>query len=444
MSSSSEIKAQLLFVLNKIDEAIRQYKEKANHENILKQQEDLMNENSPNFFVKITSIKSQVESLQKILEEIYNIDKINKLESDIKKKEKLIKELKVERHILNNIVKEQNKGINEFLSKFNSSKEQKNLSEQIKIVKDENHKNKELYKDITNRIKTQINEIDTLEKKCLIIKQNIEFQKKKQVKAEKKTFKEEKENWDIKEFGENLEEMEEAEKNIINAINIEEKNYRIEINEQNEIIKKINIDINKIDLKIKNLIQEKNLDKNKKKNKIRGRSATNIQKNKNSTKNLQSRGNKRNLSSCKQRTKINNNNNLKNNKIINTEKITMIRNPNYNFKKNDKITKPFEIEKFNGFSKTKRSLINEGKNYTTMFNENKTLKLASFNDNVENKTINIPKNKNKKFKGAIILKEIESLKSEIQNTLKNNVVILNENENAKNIIKYNYIGKTIF
>ena len=48
------------------------------------------------------------------------------------------------------------------------------------------------------------------------------------------------------EFGGDIEKLEEAEKNLINEINIEEKNFRMEINEQKDIIQKININIKKV------------------------------------------------------------------------------------------------------------------------------------------------------------------------------------------------------
>ena len=181
MSSSAEIKEQLLFVSNKIDEAIKQIHESKTQEIRAKQQEEILNDNSPNFIGRITSLKSQVESIQKNLEEVYNIDKVNQLESDIKKKEKILRELKGERFILNNVVKEQNKGINEFLSKFDSTKEQKELSDLIKKVKEENHNIKEIYKEMTNKMKEQKNKIDALEKRCKIIKQNIPEEISKEV-----------------------------------------------------------------------------------------------------------------------------------------------------------------------------------------------------------------------------------------------------------------------
>jgi chromosome segregation ATPase len=301
MSSSAEIKEQLLFVSNKIDEAIKQIHESKTQEIHVKQQEEILNDNSPNFIGRITSLKSQVESIQKNLEEVYNIDKVNQLESDIKKKEKMLRELKEEKFILNNVVKEQNKGINEYLSKFDSTKEQKELSDLIKKVKEENHNIKEIYKEMTNKMKEQKNKIDALEKRCKIIKQNIEFQKKKQMKEVQKTSKEEKSDGEEDDYGSDVEKMKEVEKNIINEINIEEKNYRTEINEQMDIIKKLNADISKVNFKIKNLVQEKKMDEIKRKNRMRGRSTTKIQSNQNATKNTQIRDNKRHLSNYKPR-----------------------------------------------------------------------------------------------------------------------------------------------
>jgi len=421
MSSSAEIKEQLLFVSNKIDEAIQQIHEYKTQEIHIKQQEEILNDNSPNFIGRITSLKSQVESIQKNLEEVYNIDKVNQLESDIKKKEKMLRELKGERFILNNVVKEQNKGINEYLSKFDSTKEQKELSELIKKVKEENHNIKEIYKEMTNKMKEQKTKIDALEKRCKIIKQNIEFQKKKQMKEVQKTSKDEKSDDEEDDYGSDVEKMKEVEKNIINEINIEEKNYRTEINEQNDVIKKLKADITKINFKIKNLVQEKKMDEIKRKNKMRGKSSTKIHSNQNEAKNTQTRDNKRHLSNYKPRPNQNNANLLKNNKISNTEKRAMLRTPNFVGKDGERFTKPFEIKKFNDLSNKN----NDEKNYTTTtFNDNKKMKLTAFNDNVAISGIN---EKNvKSNKGAIALKEIMNLKNEIQNALKNNIVVLDE------------------
>ena len=141
MSSNAEIKEKLLFVCNKIDEVLRQNHEAKTKEIPIKIPEEtfIQDNNSPNYFTKINSLKSQMEQIQKNLEEIYNIDKVNQLESEIKEKEQILKTLKNENKLLNHAVKEQNKGINEYITKFDSTKDIQDLTEQLKKVKEENH-----------------------------------------------------------------------------------------------------------------------------------------------------------------------------------------------------------------------------------------------------------------------------------------------------------------
>ena len=253
------------------------------------------------------------------------------------------------------------------------------------------------------------------------------------MKEVQKTFKDEKSDEEEDEFGGDINKMEEAEKNLIDEINIEEKNFRMEINEQNDRIKKIRANMNKIDFKIKNLKQEKKLDEIKKKNRTKGRSTTKYQpsSNQNINKNMQTRDNKRRLSNYKQKGSPNDNN-LKNNRANYTDKRINLRTPNFIVKDSEKFTKPFEIKKFNDLSKNNRNSNNDEKNYT-MF-ENKKLKLGPFNENSSNldtKSTNyekIPRKKNNK--GISALKEIEILKNEIQNALRTNIVILNNNGDA--------------
>ena len=166
------------------------------------------------------------------------------------------------------------------------------------------------------------------------------------MKEVQKTLKEEKSEEEEDEFGDDIEKMEEAEKNLINEINIEEKNFRIEINEQIDRINRINTDIKKIDFKIKNLRQEKKLDEIKKKNRTKGKSTTKYQPNLNSTKTIQNRDNKRHYSNYRQKHSPNTNinNNLKTNKINNIEKRTLLRTPNFLVKNSERFTKPFEIK----------------------------------------------------------------------------------------------------
>ena len=155
MSSNEEMKVKLMFVCKKIDEVLKQNHEMKTKEISMKSPEENIMDNSPNFIGRINSLKSQMESLQKNLEEVYNIDKVNQLESEIKEKEQILKTLKNEKKLLNHAVKEQNKGINEYITKFDSTKDIEDLSEQLKKVKEENHSYKAIYKELNNKIKTQ-------------------------------------------------------------------------------------------------------------------------------------------------------------------------------------------------------------------------------------------------------------------------------------------------
>ena len=421
MSSNAEMKEKLLFVCNKIDEVLRQNHESKIKEISIKPPEDNFSDNSPNFIGKINSLKSQMTSPQKNLEEIYNIDKVNQLESEIKEKEQILKTLKNETKLLNHAVKEQNKGINEYITKFDATKDIQDLTEQLKKVKEDNHSYKATFKELSNKIKSQSTYIDKLENKCKKIKQNIEFQKKKQMKEVQKNLQEEKEEKEEDEFDGNIEKMEEAEKNLINEINIEEKDFRIEINEENQVIKNINNEILNINNKLKQLKNEKKLEEITKKNRKKTKSTTKYRPNNKSDKdknNIPIKDNKRRLSNYKPKQNPNLEINLKNNKTNNTEKRTHLQTPNLLDKKSEKITKPFEIGKFNSIAKDVKS-INDEKN-NTMFNLKKYEK---------------QKKKNNNGKGASALKEIENLKSEIQKALKNNIVILDIDDIKNNYYK---------
>ena len=428
MSTNAEIKQKLLFVCNKIDEVLRQNHEAKSKEIQLKPPEDNLTDNSPNFIGRINSLKTQMELLQKNLEEIYNIDKVNQLESEIKEKEQILKSLKSETKLLNHAVKEQNKGINEYITKFDSTKDIQDLSEQLKKVKEENHSYKSVFKEINNKIKTQTTTIDKLENKCKKIKQNIEFQKKKQMKEVQKNLNEEKEDKEEDEFEGNIEKMEEAEKNLINEINIEEKNFRMEINEANLTMKNINDEIKRKNSQIKKLKNEKKMEEITKKNRRKIKSITKYQSNGKLANNNQNKEAQRRYSNYKPKKSPNIGFNIKNNKTTNTDKRANIQP----VKNNEKLTKPFEIKKFNPIKTIDK--LNDEKN-NTMFNihiENKKMKLNAFGDNVSMDGKNMIKEKRKKNQNGIsALKEIENLKCEIQNTLKNNIVILNDIDDIK-------------
>jgi hypothetical protein len=221
--------------------------------------------------------------------------------------------------------------------------------------------------------------------------------------------------------------MEEAEKNLINEINIEEKNFRMEINEEVLTMKNINNEIEKKNSEIKKLKDEKKMDEIAKKNKRRTKSITKYKINVKNTNNMDTQ-NIRRHSNYKQKQSPNLGINLKNNKVSTTEKRANLHTPNL-MKNSEKVTKPFEIKKFSAIIKN-NDKSNDEKNNTmfNIYNENKKMKMNSFGDNYSyNDKISVNEKKKKRNKnGVSALKEIESLKCEIQNALKNNIVILND------------------
>ena len=156
MTTNAEMKEKLLFVCNKIDEVLKQNHEMKTKEIQIKSQEENIIDNSPNYIGRINSLKTQMELLQKNLEEIYNIDKVNQLESEIKEKEQILKTLKNEKKLLNQAVKEQNKGINEYITKFDSTKDIQELTEdfntnlnlQIKSERNKNSQNEQIIQNL--------------------------------------------------------------------------------------------------------------------------------------------------------------------------------------------------------------------------------------------------------------------------------------------------------
>ena len=248
------------------------------------------------------------------------------------------------------------------------------------------------------------------------------------MKEVQKTLQEEKDDKEEDEYGGSIEKMEEAEKNLINEINIEEKNFRIEINEETKLINNIQFEIKRKNSQIKKLRNEKKMDEIMKKNKKRTKSITKYQSNSKTTNNIQNKEAQRRHSNYKPKNSPNIGFNLKNNKISNTEKRANLHTPNLMVKNSEKLTKPFEIKKFNAIKNNDKA--NDEKNNTmfNIYNENKKMKLNSFGDNYScNDKNSLNEKKKKKNKNGITaLKEIENLKCEIQNALKNNIVILND------------------
>jgi len=432
------IKEKIKLICIKIEQILKEYNESKEKDHNLKQTQDIYNSNSGSKINVIKNLKQNVSLIQNNLDKIYDINKINKIESEIKKKISVINQLSKEQTLLNDLIKKQQVSIDDYSSKFTTNKEISEIRNKLKFAKEENHMNREAFKLLNSKIKGQLSKIDVLDKKAKIIRQNIEFQQKKQKKEVEKSMNGGENDEEFEENGENggnqddLDCLMVTEKMLMLEIEDEEKNFKYEINQQNEYISQLLNRINEIRNKkneIKLKLKENEIDKKIKLNK---------EKNKNNNKkNMNKNVNKKNLN-------IKNNNiNYKSNdyqkKIYNTNKMIYKigdspRNKNeiinINIYTNNKSSsKPFDIKKFkliNNNDTTEKIILDinnnfsNGKIYSSIYKFNN-------NDINENKNDN-----NKKINKHISpLKEIEQLQNEIKYALKNNVVH-KENEEIEN------------
>ena len=403
---TNSIKDKLHLICEKIEQVLKECNETGEHDRYLRQIEDVYNINSGSKINTIKSLKGNVTSIQNNLEKIYDINKINKIESEIKKKISTINQLSEEQSVLLKLMKNQQESIDDYSSKFTTNKEIMEVRNKLKFAKEENKMKRETCKLLESKIKGQLSKIDVLEKKSKIIRQNIEYEQKKQKKEVEKSIKlGENGNEEEGENAEDLESLIVAEKMFILEINDEEKQFKNEINKQREYISILNDKINEINYK-RNEIKQKIIEDEKKKkiNKIKNKE--------------NSRTNKKNKS-----TKINPNhksndyqkNIYKTNKLIyriedSPKNINEAKIMNTGTKSK---SKPFDIKKF--------GLVNNDNNIYSIMK-----KINSIN------SMNNPSNEKKIYtslyleddKKPTALKEIEQLQNEIKYALKNNVAVL--------------------
>ena len=419
------IKEKLQIICDKIEKVLIEYNNNKSKENdYSRQTQDIYNINNGSKINVIKSLKQNVSLMQNNLETIYDIGKINKIESEIKKKNLTIKNLSKEQKILCDLIQKQQESIEDYSSKFTTNKEISEFRNQLKFAKEENHMSREAFKLLNSKIKGQLSKIDILEKKSKIIRQNIEFQQKKQKKEVENSMNAGDNEDEIGEESENRDDLNYlmvTEKMLMLEIDEEEKSFKNEINHQNDVIIKLIDRINEIKerknaikLKIKEDERMKKIKLNKSKEKHKNKNQNN--------ENKISRNNIIYKSNDYQKYIYNSNNKF----ICKIGESPKNKNENINFYSNTKsTTKPFDIKKFNLVYNNNLSArlimdINNPKIYSSMYNYNSETKGNKNDDNQINQQISP-------------LKEIEQLQNEIKYALKNNVAIIN----IQNIEKHN-------
>ena len=405
-----DIKEKLKMICNKIEEVLIEYKEMKEKNNNIRTAKIFYNDSNSKINT-INKLKQKTVSLQNSLENIYNISNINKIESEIKKKIKTVNKLKEEQILLSNFLKKQKKDIDNYSSKFTENKEIFEIKNKLNLIKEEYRIKKESYTILNAKVKGQMSKLDILEKQINIIKQNIDYQKNKQKKeVEKSINSEEEENYENN-TEDNVESLENKEQMIIDEIIDEEKNFQNEIFQQNIIIENLKERFNKaIEYQIK-IKEKKKKEINLKKIKLI--------KQKNNEKNSKIKYLNTNGKSLDYKSNINQTikfnykygESPKNSKEINKIKISLNK-------------KPFKEIKFNEIYK---NII--GQNYNKN-KRNENIYRSFYDRSLESNNENViygQKHKNK------ISNDIEKLKNEITNALKNNIVFFNSPKNTTDI-----------
>lgn len=411
VNTNEQLKENLKIICNKIETVLSEFKDIKENNVVNKTQQIYYND--PNSKINtINKLKQKIDSLQNSLDNLYDINKINKIESEIKKKISCIKKMSEEQSLLCDLIKNQKKDIDDYSSKFKENKEISEMRNKLNFAKEENHLKKESYIVLNAKVKGQMSKIDILEKQMNIIKQNIEYQKNKQKKEVEKSLNFEEDETE-ENYKNNLDNYLITEKMLISEIGEEEKNFQNEIYQQNQIIQNLKEKINQL------YEYKKQLKKEGKIKKIKLLKYKSNEKDKN----VKNFGNKYKTSgkSLDYKVQINNIKKFSYKPGESPKNSTQLNN--INIKVNNR---PFNAIKFNEIYKNinQQNYRNKNKNNDNIYS---SFYENSLQSNKNEKTIENKKQK----KRSKISNDIEKLRNEIEFTLKNNVVFFNSPSNAK-------------
>jgi len=411
VNTNEQLKENLKIICNKIETVLSEFKDIKENNVVNKTQQIYYND--PNSKINtINKLKQKIDSLQNSLDNLYDINKINKIESEIKKKISCIKKMSEEQSLLCDLIKNQKKDIDDYSSKFKENKEISEMRNKLNFAKEENHLKKESYTVLNAKVKGQMSKIDILEKQMNIIKQNIEYQKNKQKKEVEKSLNFEEDETE-ENYKNNLDNYLITEKMLISEIGEEEKNFQNEIYQQNQIIQNLKEKINQLNEYKKQL---------KKEGKIKKIKLLKYKSNE-KDKNVKNFGNKYKTSgkSLDYKVQINNIKKFSYKPGESPKNSTQLNN--INIKVNNR---PFNAIKFNEIYKNinQQNYRNKNKNNDNIYS---SFYENSLQSNKNEKTIENKKQK----KRSKISNDIEKLRNEIEFTLKNNVVFFNSPSNAK-------------
>ncbi len=208
---------------------------------------------------KINSYKNKIKFAQSELDAQLNLNKVDELENALKERKNYLENIKRENTALKNLKNFQQNDEKEVKDILLKKEEIYLVQEKINKIKDEAKIKKDYNHTLSEKIKSQKDEINKLEYKCDLINQNINYYKKKKIETIKtldtllmNDINNETQNLNLDDLKKSYEETKDTllEKQINIKLKIEEQNKRINeiINDNNTISTKIE----KIMLVIKN------------------------------------------------------------------------------------------------------------------------------------------------------------------------------------------------
>lgn len=157
MSINEKLKAELLEVVLKMEMQLKKFEDKR----LQKQQQEQeigsqLVDKDQKIRVgqkKFKQLKTEVQTMWQQLEHSYNIELINKLEDDLKDKTNKLNQLKDETNSLHKVGKEQKGALENLNRNKENSAKMSNLSNQLKIMKQQFKEMRELQREDNKLIK---------------------------------------------------------------------------------------------------------------------------------------------------------------------------------------------------------------------------------------------------------------------------------------------------
>ena len=236
-----------------------------NEENILNKTQNINSSNNNSklskeqkeIIKKINNYKLRINSAQNELDIQLELNKADELENILQERKKYLERIKRENSVLKKMKNLQEKNEKEVKDIIKKKEELNSVNEKINKMKDEAKIKKDYNHTLSEKIKSQNEQINTLQNRCDLINQNIDYYKKKQIQSIKNNnidnndIYNDIENIDLNELKKLFEEKATkiAEKQEIIKLKIKEQNIKIkEMTDYNELL---SIKIDKIMLQIK-------------------------------------------------------------------------------------------------------------------------------------------------------------------------------------------------